>query len=160
MIDLAEDFLSGDTSRVLEATWAVIGSRDPEVLRPLVALIPQIRRAVDDLPLGGAVYANSGHVDHALARLERYRRGECLCLSYPENNQYDPEREEARGHVRIVQRSDPSPNMTYVCECAQCAQAFDVATGTAHLPWCAWRIRGKRKRPAKRRYVEHRGAAG
>jgi hypothetical protein len=135
---LLDDFLSGDVSRVLHATWEVVRSRDPAVLDPLVPHVVRIRASVENVDLGGMIRSNHANVEHALDKLEHYRRGACWCESYPGLDQYDPEKEQRAGHVRIVSTSEPGWSMTYVVECTVCGRVFHVEQGDHHVPWWRW----------------------
>lgn len=55
---LVDDLLSGDSSLVVPAAWAILKTRDPEVLAPLVSALPAIRRATADLDLGGMLVSH------------------------------------------------------------------------------------------------------
>jgi hypothetical protein len=94
---LVADLLSGDPARVISASWAVIATRDPDVLGPLVVARPAIERATADLDLGGALMSNEWHLRHALRRVELFADGSCLCLTYPDHQTYDVEKEVERG---------------------------------------------------------------
>ncbi|PCE13890.1 hypothetical protein AUC47_04350 [Microbacterium sp. SZ1] len=142
MTALLDDFLSGDPSRVLHATWETIASRDIAVLRPLVPAVPRIRRATEALDLGGIIYANRGHLDHALDKLAQFDAGECWCAGYVGILTFDPKKEEAVDHVRIVSTSEPGWSMTYQCECVVCGLTFDVEQGDHHFMWWKWVPRG------------------
>ena len=142
---LLEDFLSKERTRVLHATWETIVSRDAEVLDPLVAALPRIRQATERLELGGMFYSNNANVEHALAKLQNYRDGLCWCANYPGLLMYDPEKEQDRGHARIVSSSEPGWSMTFECACAVCGQVFDVEQGDYHVMWWKWVPRGVKR---------------
>lgn len=138
MPTLLDDFLSGDTHRVWSASWETIGSRDPEQLDALVPNVPRIRRATANLDLGGMILSNRASLEHALDKLANYQRGVCWCTNYPGLDQYDPQREQDAGHVRIGSTSKPAWSMSYVCECAVCGRVFDVEQGDYHVTWWKW----------------------
>lgn len=146
MTTLLEDFLSDDRSRVMHAVWETIHSRDTETLDPLVAALPRLRRAAAKLDLGGAIYSNDGHLEHALTKLEQYRDGKCWCAAYPGILTNDPRKEEAAGHIRILSTSEPGWSMSYVCECTVCARQFDIEQGDHHFTWWNWVPRGLKRR--------------
>ena len=146
MTTLLEDFLSGDRSRVLHATWATIASRDAEVLDPLVAALRRIRTATEQLDLGGVFYSNAGNVEHSIEKLENYRDGLCWCVNYAGLLTYDPVKQQVAEHVRIISTSEPGWSMTYVTECAVCGQIFDVEQGDHHVTWWKWVPRGVKRR--------------
>jgi len=147
MPTLLEDFLSGDGSRVMHATWQVIHSRDPAELDPLVTALPRIRTATERLDLGGMIYSNNGHLDHAMAKLDQYRRGECWCAAYPGILTHDPRKEETAGHIAVLSTSEPGWSMSYVSQCTVCERIFDVEQGDHHFTWWNWVPRGvKRQR--------------
>ena len=142
---LLEDFLSGETDRVLHATWEVLGSRDPDLVDPLVPHAARIRRATEKLDLGGLIRPNSANVDFALTKLEHRGQGLCWCEDYPGPLHWDPEREQKEGHVRIVSTSEPGWSMTYECACTVCGRVFDVEQGDHHFTWWRWRPRGVKR---------------
>lgn len=146
MTTLLDDFLSGDRSRVMPAVWETIHSRDPETLDPLVDALPRLRRAAAQLDLGGAIYSNNGHFEHALSKLEQYRDGKCWCAVYPGQLTHDPRKEETRGHILILSTSEPGWSMTYLCECTVCGQQFDIEQGDHHFTWWNWVPRGPKRR--------------
>lgn len=138
---LVDDLLSGDRERVLGAVWAILATRDPETLRPVLTALPAIERATTDLDLGGALAANAAHLAHALARVELVGTMTCLCTAYPGHQFYDPATEERRGHVRI---EGTVPNERQwepdrICACTACGRHYQVEHGEYHYPWWAWR---------------------
>ncbi|SFI37531.1 MULTISPECIES: hypothetical protein [Microbacterium] len=149
MPTLLEDFLSRDTSRVLHATWEIIRSRDEAQLDALLPHIAQIRTATEGLDMGGMLRSNAGNVDHAIAKLESYRRRECWCASYPGMDQYEPAKEQDRGHIRIISASEPGWSMSYVCKCTVCGRVFNVEQGDHHVMWWRWVPRGEKRRRAR-----------
>lgn len=141
---LAEDLLSGDRGRVLAALWAVVRTRDPAVLGPLVPVLPEIERATAGLDLGGALLSNQANLRHAIDRVRLHAAGRCLCAAYPDHPRYEPVREEAAGHVRVVEEVAPvvdgrptRPRRT--CVCTGCGQRWDVEEGDYHYTWWQWR---------------------
>ena len=146
MPTLLEDFLSGDTHRVYSATWAVIRSRDPAEIDPLLPAVAKIRHETENLPLGGMLRSNNASLDHALDKLDLYRRRQCWCASYPGHDQYEPAKEEAAGNIRILSTSEPGWSMTYDCECTVCGRGFTVEQGDHHIMWWKWVPRGEKRR--------------
>lgn len=137
---LVADFLSGDRSRVLSAVWAVVRTRDPDTLAPLVRSLPAIEEATADADLGGMLASNSDHLAHALDRLRLVDRGACLCAAYRLHQFYDPEKEEHLRHVRVV-ASVPNDRQWVpdrICECRDCGQQFQVEQGDYHYTWWKW----------------------
>ncbi|MGJ0388259.1 hypothetical protein [Microbacterium sp. CGR1] len=146
MTALLDDFLSGERGRVMHAVWETIRSRDPETLDPLVAALPRLRHAAAHLDLGGAIYSNNGHLEHAFAKLEQYRAGKCWCAAYPGILTTDPRKEEAADHIRVISTSEPGWSMTYLCECTVCGRQFDIEQGDHHFTWWNWVPRGLKRR--------------
>lgn len=142
---LLDDFLSRETDRVLHATWEVLGSRDPDVVDPLVPHVARIRLATEKLDLGGLIRPNSANVDFAITKLEHRGQGLCWCEDYAGPLHWDPEREQREGHVRILSTSEPGWSMTYECECTVCGRIFDVEQGDHHFTWWRWRPRGVKR---------------
>lgn len=135
---LLDDFLSGEKDRVYQATWATIRTRDRLLLDPLVGALDEIRRATDDLDLGGALHPNRESLRRALEKVSNYQAGACWCANYPGLLFYNPEKEEAAGHVRILDASEPGWSMTYRCACAVCGRHFEVEQGEYHYTWWQW----------------------
>ncbi|WP_420112155.1 hypothetical protein [Pseudactinotalea sp.] len=140
---LTEAFLSGENRRVLHAVWAVIASRDPELLAPLVTALPAIEKATADLDLGGALLSNRNNLDHALDRIRLFADKRCLCQAYPDHVRYEPAKEEARGHVRILEEIPTFFNgrpdrPERICECTDCGRRFSVEEGEYHYTWWKW----------------------
>lgn len=147
---LAEDFLSGESRRVLRAVWAVFASRDPEVLAPLVRALPAIEKATADLDLGGALLSNGTNLDHALGRLRLFASKRCLCGAYPDHVRYEPAKEEALGHVRIVEEipmffNGRPDRPQRICECTDCGRRFSVKEGEYHYTWWEWTAQSSRR---------------
>lgn len=135
-----DDLLSGDKDRVLPAMWAVLGTRDPEILTPLVTALPAIRRATADLELGGMLVSNASHLERALDRVELFGAGACLCTAYPADLFADPAKEEERGLIHVV---DTVPNDRQwvpdrICACSVCGRRYQVEEGLYHYPWWKW----------------------
>lgn len=140
---LVEDFLSRDGRRVLHAVWEVIATRDPAVLAPLAARVASIDHATDDLELGGMLASNGANLQHAIDRIGIFGQRRCLCAAYAGHQFYDPAKEQARGHVRIVREDavfvDGRPDRPKrICECADCGQWFSVEEGEYHYTWWKW----------------------
>lgn len=139
-VPLVRDFVSGDSDRVRSALWSVVRTRDPKVLMPLVAALPAIKRETADAELGGMLASNNAHLEHALARVELFRKGTCLCAAYLSHQFYDPAKEEHLRHVRIV-GTVPNPRQwepDRICECRDCGQRFQVEQGEYHYTWWKW----------------------
>ena len=138
---LVDDFLSGESSRVLHALWAVVASRDPDVLGPVATALPTVEDATADADLGGALMSNNRNLEHAFDRIRLFARGACLCAAYPAHSAaYDPAKEKRRGHVRIV---GTVPNERQwepdrICECTDCGKRFQVEQGEYHYTWWKW----------------------
>ncbi len=137
---IVTDFLSGDPDRVLTALWAVVHTRDPQVLAPVVAALPAIRQATEELELGGILVPNRRNLQHALDRVELVGKGVCLCAAYPSHLGYDPAKEENRQHVRIVdtRHNDQQWVPDRICECRDCGKLFRVEEGEYHYTWWKW----------------------
>lgn len=140
---LADDFVSKDGRRVLHAVWKVFKTRDPKVLEPLAAALRAIDRATDDLDLGGALLSNGRNLEHALDRIRIFGEGRCLCAAYADHVLYEPAKEEAYGHVRIVEEIPVFYNgrpdrPKRVCECVGCGRRFEVEEGEYHYTWWKW----------------------
>ncbi|QCW52288.1 hypothetical protein FE634_21020 [Nocardioides dongxiaopingii] len=137
---LVADLLSGDRDRILPAVWAIVRTRDPEVLAPPARASAAIEAATTDVELGGALASNRWHLAHALGRLRRFAAGECLCGAYPDHQFYDPAKEVDRGHVTVVGTVDTGRQWVpdRICECRDCGTRFQVEQGEYHYPWWAW----------------------
>jgi hypothetical protein len=137
---LVADLVSGDGERVLAAAWAVLRTRDPEVLGPLAQALPAIEEATNGLDLGGALVSNASHVTSALARVALFRRGICLCTAYPSHQFHDPAKEEGRGLVRVVGEvpNDRQWEPDRICVCTDCGRRYQVEHGEYHYPWWRW----------------------
>lgn len=141
---LLDDFLSGDGRRVLHAVWEVFSSRDPELLGPSAAAVPTIDQSTEDLELGGIFLSNGRNLDHALDRLRLFYERRCLCAAYTGHLMYEPRKEVARGHVRIVAErpsywgTQPGRPIR-LCVCTACGHQFEVEEGESHYEWWKWR---------------------
>lgn len=141
---LVDDLLSRDRSRILAATWAIIRTRDDAALHAVQARRSEIEDAVDEVDLGGMLALNGRHVTHALERVRMHALGRCLCEAYAGHDMYDPAKEEALGHVDVVEvipvvvRGVPwRPRR--ICACTACGRRFDVEENEHHYPWWRWR---------------------
>jgi len=143
---LLADFLSRDTARILPAAWAVLFSREPAELDPLVPAVDRIRSSVRRVDLGGLIRPNAGNVEAALRKLEDYAEGACWCQAYTRLDQFDPEKEQDAGHVRILSTSEPGWSMTFDVECTVCGREFGVEQGEYHVMWWKWVPRGEKRR--------------
>ncbi|SCX49693.1 hypothetical protein SAMN03159343_2253 [Klenkia marina] len=137
---VVQDLLSRDPGRVISAAWTLLGTRDPAVLTPVLTAVDAIEDATAGLRLGGALASNAGHLASGLERARTLGRGECLCTCYPGHSFYEPDREQAKGYVRVVgtvpderQWVDDS-----ICECTNCGRRYQVEHGEGHYPWWRW----------------------
>ncbi|NYG58686.1 hypothetical protein BJ980_001609 [Nocardioides daedukensis] len=137
---LLSDFLSGDQSRILSSVWAVIATRDPEVLAPLAKRRLVIYRSANNIELGGALASNEKNFEHALLRLELFDSSKCLCAAYPAFQFYEPEKEETRGHARRLGTlpNDGQWHPDEIVLCRDCGTLFRVERGEYHYPWWKW----------------------
>lgn len=141
---LVEDLLSRERSRILDATWAIIRSRDDAALHAVWARLAAIEDAVDEVELGGMLASNGRHVTHAFDRVRMHWRGECLCRAYLDHEMYEPAKEEALGHVAIVEEIPVIVNGSpwrprRICACTACGQRYDVGEDEGHYAWWRWR---------------------
>lgn len=148
MTDTLDDLLSRNSQRIWQATWDVIASRDTALLETLRAALPEIQRATADVKLGGMIAPNRTSLEHALAKINKYRSWKCWCDDYPRLLQHDPNREEKRGHVRILHQDTSGWPGTYSCQCLVCGKLFDVEEGEYHSAWWKWRPTRKRRSAA------------
>ena len=144
-----DDLLSADPHRVWQASWEVIGTRDIALLDLLRAALPEIRRATADVELGGMIRSNRDALDHALAKVQSFRRWRCWCDDYPRLLAYDPTREQERGHARVLRQDRSGWPATYECECTVCGSRFDVEEGEHHALWWRWTVQRSRARPSR-----------
>lgn len=137
---LVQEFLSGDERRVISALWKVVATRDAAVLAPVAKALPAIERATADLELGGALLSNANNLDHALDRVRAFKAGTCLCTTYPDHPRYDPEKEEERGHARVVETlpNDRQWRPDRICVCTDCGRTYRVEEGEYHYTWWKW----------------------
>lgn len=133
-------FMSRDPHQVWEAAHAAIRAPRHEQLL-LVPDLPVIRQATQGLDLGGALFPNTQHLEHALRVLEAARDGRCTCEGYPTWLFYDPTEEAAVGAVEILSTSAPDWHMTYSCRCLTCGRTYEVEQGEYHYTWWQWRER-------------------
>lgn len=131
------ELTSRDPHRVWAAVHAVIRAPRAELLL-LVPALPEIRQATQGLDLGGALFPNTQHLEHALRVLEAARDGLCPCQVYPAWLFYNPEKEAARGAVEILSSSEPDWHMTYTCRCLSCGRTYEVEQGEYHYTWWQW----------------------
>lgn len=137
---LVDEFLSGDKKRVISALWEVMATRDPKILAPLAAALPTLRKATEELDLGGALVSNASNLDRAFARIQLFADGVCLCTAYPPHLLFNPVKEEHRGHIRVV---GTVPNERQwepdrICECTDCGRRYQVEQGEYHYTWWQW----------------------
>ncbi len=137
---LVADFLSGDKDRVLAGVWAVFATRDPEILAPLARALPAVEKATADADLGGVLASNQSNLEHVLDRIELFGKGVCLCAAYLSHQFYDPQKEERRRHIRIVETvpNDRQWVPDRICECRDCGKRFQVEQGEYHYTWWKW----------------------
>lgn len=138
MTDTLGDLLSRDPTRIWQASWEVIRTRDTALLEALRAALPMIRQATADIELGGMIQPNRDTLTHALGKVQNYRTWRCWCDDYPKLLAYDPAREEERGHARVLEQDAYALPVTYECECVVCGRHFSVEEGEYHAVWWKW----------------------
>ena len=142
-MNLLQDFLSREATRIWAASCEVASSRDAAQLDELAAQSGAIARATSGVELGGALFPNAEHLRFALEKLEfwRDRRG-CLCRLYPEYLFFDPHQEQKSGHVSIASETVNREQWTtsYHCECALCQTRYAVEEAESHYTWWQWQI--------------------
>jgi hypothetical protein len=136
--DTLGDLLSHDPHRIWQASWEIIATRDTALLESLRTALPAIRRATADIELGGMIQPNRAALSHALGKVKNYHAWRCWCDDYPRLLQYDPGREEERGHATILSRARSAWPATYSCECTVCGRRFAVEEGEYHSLWWRW----------------------
>ncbi len=123
------DFLSEDPERIEKVRRAVDTTREPVIFEPLAAALPALETLgypkVEDI---------------SFDRIRIFAAGTCLCADYLNRLTYDPERESARGHVRIVEvrQEQPTHRPQRICACTDCGRRFDVEEGEYHATWWQW----------------------
>lgn len=135
------DLTSRDSHRIWKGAWAIIETREPRVLDPLAAALPDIERTTVGVELGGALRPNQEVLEHAIRKLRVHGdQVDCLCSLYPDFLSYNPRHEEERGHVRIHEhQADPGGWAgTHACQCAYCDRSFRVRYGEMHMTWWKW----------------------
>ena len=138
---LLADLTSRDPQRVIGAMWAVVRLRDPAGLDALAVALPEIEQATAGLELGGMVHSNADTLAFALRKLRHHRdRLGCLCALYPEHLLFDPEKEAAAGHVRILETRYVQDRWldAFRCRCTACGATFHVQYGEGHASWWQW----------------------
>lgn len=141
MNDSLEDLLSRDVPRILTASGKLLHEWDLEVLNELADHLPVIRKQLEGLEFGGALFPNQEHVNRALKRIEyAHQHKGCLCQMYVGYLMYDPKRENKAGRVRItstVYVQEPWVDH-YLCECMACGAVFKITERESHYFWWDW----------------------
>ena len=139
---LLADFLSRDPTRIWSASGAVMHSWDRATLLDLAGRADDIRRATKGVDLGGALRANTTHLEFALRKLAFVQAAKgCFCGLYPMNDLFDPAREAKEGHVEILDEGFDVAAGTghYRCRCTFCEAEWQVREETGyHYPWYVW----------------------
>ena len=134
-MDLLDDLLSGDPTRIWSASCAVRTLRDRAELQRLSSHIDSIERSARDVPLGGMVRSNSTHLQFALLKLGFVANSnECLCRLYEKDDLFDPGKEEEAGNVRILSKD----LYDCVCACSLCGTRYRVEEQEYHYLWWRW----------------------
>jgi hypothetical protein len=146
--EVVADLCSRERGRILGAVWAVVRTRDPAILGPVAAALPQIEAATADVDLGGALVSNDSHLARAVQRGRLFAQGTCLCTAYPGHLMSDVPREVARGHVRVVGtvRNERQYDDDAICECTDCGRRYQVEHGESHHPWWQWTALDEKRR--------------
>ncbi|TGO05382.1 hypothetical protein [Serinibacter arcticus] len=148
--DILADLVSGDASRALSGSHAVIRAERATV-EELAPHAVRIDRATDDLDYGGALHSNANHVVQAVRVLQAAAAGECECTTWHGWLFYEPTKLVAAGKAEILSTSEPGWSMTYECRCTACGATYSVEQGDYHYTWWQWSKPPKKKR-ARQRY--------
>ena len=142
-MSLLEDITSNDAHRIWSSSCAIRNLRDIEELNTLASHLEEIKQKTKGVSLGGALRANSTHLDFAIRKLEFIKTSnECLCRLYLLDDLYDPSREHEAGNIRItaIYRIESKWVDYYECECVLCGQRFRAEEREYHYTWWTWRL--------------------
>ena len=138
---LLDDIVSRDPARIWSSACAIRTLRDKQALSTLASHLDMIRERTQGVSLGGALRPNSSHLQFALKKLEFVKSSsECLCALYPQDEMYDPAKEEAQGHVRILETVRLAGGWVdhHQCACSLCGANYRVEEREYHYTWWAW----------------------
>lgn len=141
-MNLLDDLLSKDPTRIWSVSSAIRTLRDSALLAELATHIEQIRTSTQGIDLGGALRPNSSHLNFALRKLEWVRNSEgCLCGLYALDDMYDPPREAEAGNITILstQYMEGGNVDFYNAKCNVCGTLFRIWEQDYHYPWWSWR---------------------
>lgn len=125
--EIVENIISGDQRKVrLSAVEIFRLCQKRKQILPLVSHLPEIQSKTKGLEMEESYQRV---VDFAIRTLQFYRDGhECPCHLYMEFEAFNPDREKARGNVRILSfaRLDNRHIEFYTVRCLKCGQVFKV----------------------------------
>jgi hypothetical protein len=141
--EILENFKSKDRSRILDAVWWVLGSADRELLSQLIPYIPELRKEIKKLDLGGMIYSNNKNFEMAMTYLQDFCSGKCRCNLYGVTHQFSPKMEANKNHVTILSSTLMKElyEEHFDVECSLCKKHFKVREVHGwHVPWYEWKI--------------------
>jgi hypothetical protein len=138
-----DGLLSQDPSKVRDAAFEIISSRDIERLAGLASYVPQLKEHASTVELGGALISNKDHLLFAIRKIEFAANDQdCLCQLYPEYTLFNPHTESSKQNI-IIHRSEVKKELYeehFDVSCFECGQTYFVREVHGyHYPWYEWK---------------------
>lgn len=139
--ELIDKFKSKEPHTILDAVWWVIGCTDKEFLSRLKPFIPEIKKEVKSVDLGGMIYRNSDNFDLAMDYIKDFCSGICHCNIYIKTQKFSPQNEARKNFVVILSSKTEKElyEEHFDVECSLCHKHFKVREVHGwHVPWYDW----------------------
>lgn len=144
---ILKDMTSKDDKRIWRAASEIIHlGQEPERIRPLIYHIETMKKATQGIEMGGFIMPNKRLVDFAIKTLEFHRNEQdtCPCHLYAkcsEDSIFEPEKEETKGYVTILNTIYDSNHQFinyYVVKCNKCGQTYYAKESWGHMRCWKW----------------------
>lgn len=138
---ILQNLKSKDPSKILDAVWWILGSADREVLSELMPYLPELRKEIQKINLGGMIYSNNKNFELAVSYIQDFCSGKCRCSLYARTQQFSPQMEANKNHIVILSSTLKKElyEEHFNVECSLCKKHFNVREVHGwHVPWYEW----------------------
>jgi hypothetical protein len=140
--EIVKKFESEDSHQIWQATWDIISCNNLDELKSLEPHLPNFRKILSRVEMGGAFRSNAHSAEVAFRYIENTCNEICRCKLYTEEEFLNPRNEE-RDTFILIENSEVFPNLYeehFEVVCNGCGKKFKVREIIGgHVPWWNWK---------------------